>query len=163
MWALFPKGKPCYLRFNISIYSVKCRHKKICASGELCDALVQLEAPSCWAFLKDKCISVNAAPFNLPHGLQPNVLQSRLCLSKICCVDKSTFEKGTWNNTLHLDLPTRKMYLQCGMLVMLISKDSNVRIMSFLLADLQSAKHRAESKVNEEVRSSEKKQRASLR
>lgn len=55
------------------------------------------------------------------------------------------------------------MYLQCGMLVMLISKDSNVRIMSFLLADLQSAKHRAESKVNEEVRSSEKKQRASLR
>lgn len=55
------------------------------------------------------------------------------------------------------------MYLQCSMLVMLISKGSNVRIMYFLLADLQSARHRAESKANEEVRSSEKKQRASLR
>lgn len=39
-----------------------------------------------------------------------------------------------------------------------------MRIMYFLLlADLQSARHRAESKANEEVRSSEKKQRASLR
>lgn len=58
----------------------------------------------------------------------------------------------------------QKMYLQCSMLVMLISKDSDVRIMYFLLlADLQNARHRAESKANEEVRSSEKKQRASLR
>lgn len=57
-----------------------------------------------------------------------------------------------------------KMYLQCSILVMLISKDGNVRIMYFLLlADLQSARHRTESKANEEVRSSEKKQRASLR
>lgn len=57
-----------------------------------------------------------------------------------------------------------KMYLPCSMLVILIRKDSNVRITSFfLLADLQSAKHRAESKANEELRSSEKKQRASLR
>ena len=57
-----------------------------------------------------------------------------------------------------------KMYLQCSMLVMLTSKDSHVRIIYFLLlADLQSARHRAESKATEEVRSSEKKQRASLR
>jgi len=56
------------------------------------------------------------------------------------------------------------MYLPCSMLVILIRKDSNVRITSFfLLADLQSARHRAESKANEELRSSEKKQRASLR
>lgn len=60
--------------------------------------------------------------------------------------------------------PQAKLYSACSVLVVLISKGSNGELMSCLLsADVQSARHRAESKANEEGRSAEKKQRAALR